>query len=113
MTYSVVAFDLAGNVGAPGNAKPLRAALLRKLIVSNLRIASLTLGPNPLVRVKGTISDAKARCRLRIGTGAWRFCRPKATGAFAVSLRAQGSDPVTLSLRDAIGRVKLQTLPVP
>ncbi|MDP9257902.1 MAG: hypothetical protein M3Q31_15305 [Actinomycetota bacterium] len=113
VTYSVVAFDLAGNVGAPGNAKPLRAALLRKLIVSNLRIASLTLGLNPLVRVKGTISDAKALCRLRIGTGAWRFCRPKATGAFAVSLRAQGSDPVTLSLRDAIGRVSLQTLPVP
>jgi hypothetical protein len=113
VTYSVVAFDLAGNLGAPGKAKPLRAALLRKLAVSNLRIASLTLGANPLVLIKGTVSDSKALCRARIGTGAWRFCRPQANGAFALSLRAQGSEPVTLSLRDALGRVKLQTLPVP
>ena len=34
--YSVVAVDLAGNVGAAGKAKPLRAALLRKLGVADL-----------------------------------------------------------------------------
>jgi hypothetical protein len=113
VTYAVVALDLAGNVGAAAKAKPLRAALLRKLTVWNLRIASLTLGANPLVRVKGTLSDSRALCRARIGTGAWRFCRSTASGAFAVSLRAQGSEPVTLSLRDALGRVKQQTLLVP
>jgi len=112
VTYSVVAFDLAGNVGAPGAARSLRAALLRKLQVSNLRIASLTLGAHTLVRVKGTVSDSRAFCRLRIGTGAWRFCRAKASGTFAVNLATQGSVPVTLSLRDALGRVNKQTLPV-
>jgi hypothetical protein len=112
VTYTVVAFDLAGNVGPARKAKPLRAALLRKLTVSNLRIASLTLGAHTLVRVKGTVSDSRAVCRLRIGTGAWRFCRAKASGSFAVNLVTQGSDPVTLSLRDALGRVNKQTLPV-
>jgi hypothetical protein len=112
VTYTVAAFDLAGNVGPARKAKPLRAALLRKLTVSNLRIASLTLGAHTLVRVKGTVSDSRAVCRLRIGTGAWRFCRAKASGTFAVNLAMQGSVPVTLSLRDALGRVKKQTLPV-
>ena len=31
VTYSVVAVDLAGNAGPPGKARPVRAALLRKL----------------------------------------------------------------------------------
>ena len=65
------------------------------------------------MRVKGTLSDAQAVCRLRIRSGAWRFCRAKPSGAFDVSLRAQGSMPVQVSLRDALGRVKLQTLPIP
>jgi hypothetical protein len=112
VTYSVVAVDLAGNVGAPGKARPLRAALLRKLTVSDLRIAGVTLGARPLVRVKGTISDAQALCRLRVGSGAWRSCRAAASGAFDVNLGAVGSEPVTLSLRDARGRVRLQTLRV-
>jgi hypothetical protein len=112
VTYSVVAFDLAGNVGPAGNARPLRAALLRKLTVSNLRIASLTLGARALVRVKGTLSDAKAVCRLRVGHGAWSACKARAGGSFDVSLRAHGAGAVTLSLRDALGRVKLQMLRV-
>ena len=37
VTYSVVAFDLVGNASPPGRAKPLRAALLRKLGVSHSR----------------------------------------------------------------------------
>jgi hypothetical protein len=113
VTYSVVAFDLAGNVGAAGHAKPLRAALLRKLAVSNLRIAALTLGARARVRVKGSLSDARAACTVRIGRGAWQPCRAKASGTFNVSLAAQGSKPVTLLLRDALGRVKQQTLAVP
>jgi chitodextrinase len=113
VTYSVVALDLAGNVGPAGKARPLRAALLRKLTVSNFRIASLTLGEHPLVRVEGTISDAHAVCRIRIGRGAWRGCRATAGGAFSVSLSASGSQPVTLSLRDQLGRTRLQTLSVP
>ena len=112
VTYSVVAFDLAGNVGAAGKARPLRAALLRKLRVSNFRITALTLGTRALLRVKGTISDSRAACRLRVGAGAWRPCRAAASGAFDVSLGADGSKPVTLSLRDELGRVKLQTLRV-
>ena len=113
VTYSVVAFDLSGNVGAAGKARPLRAALLRKLAVSNLRVAGVTVGERFVVRVKGTISDSQAVCRLRIRSGAWRFCRAKPSGAFDVSLRPQGSLPVQVSLRDALGRVKLQTLPIP
>lgn len=113
VTYSVVAFDLAGNVGPAGNARPLRAALLRKLTVSNLRIASLTLGARALVRVKGTLSDGKAVCRLRVGHGAWSACKARAGGSFDVSLRTHGAEAVTISLRDALGRVKLQKLRVP
>jgi hypothetical protein len=112
VSYSVVAIDLAGNAGPPGNARPVRAALLRRLAVANLRIASLTLGAHPLVRVKGTISDARAICRVRIGRGAWQRCRARASGAFSVSLAANGSQPVTLSLRDQLGRTTLATLSV-
>ena len=36
VTYSVVAVDLAGNLSPPGQAKPLRAALLRKLGASRV-----------------------------------------------------------------------------
>lgn len=114
VSYSVVAFDLAGNASDPGTAKPIRAALLRKLAVANLRVAGVTLGARALVRVKGTVSDAKALCRLRVGSGAWRPCKPRPDGAFVVSLGAPGSSTrVTLSLRDALGRTRLQTLRVP
>jgi hypothetical protein len=113
VTYSVVALDLAGNAGPAGKARPLRAALLRTLTVANFRIASLTLGAHPLVRVKGTISDARAACRVRVGRGAWQGCRAKANGAFSVSLSLNGSQPVTLLLRDQLGRTKLQTLSAP
>jgi gametolysin peptidase M11 len=112
VTYSVVALDLAGNAGPAGKARPLRAALLRKLAVANFRITSLTLGAHPLVRVKGTISDARAACRVRVGRGAWHGCRAKANGAFSVSLSPNGLQPVTLLLRDQLGRTKLQTLSV-
>jgi hypothetical protein len=110
VAYSVVAFDLSGNVGAAGKARPVRAALLRKLTVSNLRVAGLALGVHTQVLVEGTISDAQAVCRVRIGTGAWQSCRTKPNGAFSVSLRTQGSQPLEVSLRDALGRVRLQTL---
>ena len=113
MVYSVVAVDLAGNVGPAGKAKPLRAALLRKLAASGLKLAEITVGQRTLVRVKGRVSDAKARCRLRIGKGAWHGCKAKASGAFAVTLPPKGTTPVTLSLRDSLGRSKLQTLRVP
>ena len=102
--YSVVAVDLAGNVGAAGKAKPLRAALLRKLGVANLSAAQVIVGEQVFVRVKGKISDVKARCRLRIGKGAWHACRPKPNGSIAVNLPMRGGTPVTLSLRDALGR---------
>ena len=49
-------------------------------------------GTRTLVRVKGRVSDAKARCRLRIGKGAWRACKAKASGAFTVNLRREGHD---------------------
>jgi chitodextrinase len=112
--YSVVAVDLAGNTSFPGNALPLRAALLRKLGFSNLKSMRAKTGRRRLVRVKGSASDAKAQCRLRIGRAPWRLCRVKPTGAFDVSLRARSSKPVmlTLSLRDELGRVKQQTLRV-
>jgi hypothetical protein len=113
VTYSVVAFDQSGNTGPPGSARPLRAALMRRLAVANLRIAGLTLGPAETVHVKGTLSDAKAVCRLRIGRGAWRACKPRASGAFDVSLRLRGAARVAVSLRDALGRKRLQTLSVP
>ena len=44
--------------------------------------------------------------------GPWRPCKAAPSGAFAVSLPARGKKPVTLSLRDELGRVKLQTLRV-
>ena len=112
VTYSVVAIDLAGNIGPAGKATPLRAALLRKLGASGLRVARVTIGRRALLRVKGRLSDARARCRLRVAAAAWHACNARATGAFAASLPAAGSTPVTLSLRDALGRVKLQTLRV-
>jgi hypothetical protein len=112
VTYAVVARDLAGNLGPAAKAKPLRAALMRKLTASQLEVARVKSGLQTLVRVRGRVSDAKARCRLRVGTGPWHACKPKPDGAFAVSLAPQGTSPVTLSLRDARGRVKLQTLRV-
>ena len=112
MLYSVVAVDLGGNVGQAGDAKPLRAALFRKLGASGLKVSRVTVGARELLRVKGTVSDAKARCRLRVGSGGWHACKPKASGAFKVSLPARGLTPVTLSLKDQLGRVKLQTLRV-
>ena len=65
------------------------------------------------MRVKGKVSDVKARCRLRIGKGTWHACKPKPSGAIAVNLPARGTTPVTLSLRDSLGRSKRQTLRVP
>ena len=112
VTYSLVAVDLAGNAGPAVKARPLRSALLRKLAVANLRIASLTIGAHPLVRVKGTISDARAHCRVRVGRGAWRVCRARPNGAFSVTLAPNGTQPVTLSLRDQLGRTLHQTLDV-
>ena len=111
--YSVVAVDLAGNVGPAGKAKPLRAALLRKLGASALKVTRVTVGERELVRVKGKLSDSKARCRLRIGTGTWHACKAKPNGAFIVNLPPKDATPVTLSLRDSLGRTKLQTLRVP
>ena len=112
VTYSIVAFDLVGNASPPGAAKPLRAALLRKLGASRLKAVRVKSGKRKLVRVKGTVSDVQARCRLRIGKAAWRACKAKATGAFSVDLPAKGTTPVTLSLRDSIGRVKTLTVRV-
>jgi hypothetical protein len=112
VTYSVIALDLAGNASFPGEAKPLRAALLRKLGVSHVKVSRVKTGNRTRLRVRGTVSDAKARCRLRVGKGSWRACKAKANGAFDISLPAKGTTPVTLSLRDALGRVKLQTLRV-
>jgi hypothetical protein len=113
VTYSVTARDLAGNLGPAAKAKPLRAALMRKLAASQLKVARVRSGERTLVRVRGRVSDARARCRVRVGSGAWHACRPKADGAFSVNLPPQGATPVTLSLRDALGRAKLQTLRVP
>jgi hypothetical protein len=112
VTYSVVAVDAAGNAGPAEKARPVRAALLRKLAVSNLRIAGVALGPQALVTVKGTVSDARAVCRVRVGRGAWRRCRPNAGGHFSATLRTVGSQPVSISLRDQLGRVKQVSLPV-
>ena len=91
VTYSVVAFDLVGNASPPGAAKPLRAALLRKLGASRLKAVRVKSGKRTLVRVKGTVSDVQARCRLRVGKAAWRACKAKATGAFSVDLPAKGT----------------------
>jgi M6 family metalloprotease-like protein len=113
VTYSVIAFDLAGNASFPADARPLRAALLRKLGASHLKVRRVKAGTRTRLRVTGTISDVQARCRLRIGgAGLWYPCRARADGTFGVSVPARGTAPVTLSLRDARGRVKLQTLRV-
>jgi hypothetical protein len=110
VTYSVVAFDLVGNASAPGAAKPLRAALLRKLGASHLK-AKRTKGSS-LVRVQGTLSDVKAVCRIRLGHAKWRSCGVKASGAFSAKLRGEGAAQVTLSLRDELGRKKQLSLRV-
>ena len=111
--YSVVALDLSGNVGPATKAAPLRAALLRKLAASSLKVTRVTVGTRALVRVKGKVSDVQARCRLRIGSGSWHACKAKPSGAFIVNLPARGTTPVTLSLKDQLGRTKQQTLRVP
>lgn len=108
VTYSVVALDAAGNGGPAGKATPLRAALLRELGASRLK----AVRAKGKVRVKGTVSDVKASCRLRIGKGAWKPCKARSNGTFSVTLPAKGTTPVTLRLRDALGRVKVQTLRV-
>jgi hypothetical protein len=111
VTYSVVAFDAVGNAGPPGRAPPLRAALLRKLGASHLKVSRAK--PGKLVRVRGTLSDVRASCRLRPGRGAWHKCKVAAGGGFSVSLRGTHAKQLTLALRDEIGRVRLQTLRVP
>ena len=112
VAYSVAAVDLAGNVGPLGKARPVRATLLRKLRASGLRVARVTVGTRSLLHVRGRVSDAQARCRLRVGDGPWHPCKPKPSGVFATSIPAAGRAPVTLSLRDSLGRVKQQTLRV-
>jgi chitodextrinase len=111
VTYSVIAFDAVGNAGPAGVAKPLRAALLRKLGASHLKLSRAKVGK--LMRVRGTLSDVKAICRARLGRGAWHPCKVAASGAFSTSMRRTRAKLVTLALRDEIGRVRLQTLRVP
>jgi chitodextrinase len=113
VTYSVVAVDLAGNVGAAGKARPLRAALLRALRVTNLRVARHRAGTRPMVRVAGRLSDPKAVCRVRVGGRRGVPCGATAGGAFAVSVHADRSEPLRLSLRDARGRELVRTLRIP
>ena len=110
VTYSVIAFDLVGNAGPPTAAPPVRAALLRKLGASHLKVSRKARG---LVRVTGTVSDVKAVCRLRLSHSAWHGCKVKASGALSANLRRKGAKWVTLSLRDELGRVRQQTLRVP
>jgi hypothetical protein len=112
VTYSVVAFDLPGNASLPGTAKPLRAALLRSLGASRLSAVRAKSGKHKVVRVRGTVSDVQANCRLRLGRGKWHLCKPKSSGGFDVKLPVNGAALVKLSLRDALGRVRLQTLRV-
>ena len=112
MTYSVVAFDRFGNASRPGSAAPVRAALLRTLGASHLRAVRVKGRGRKRVRVSGIVSDAKARCRLRVGARSPHDCKARANGAFSVTLAGGGSAPVTLLLRDALGRVRLQTLRV-
>jgi hypothetical protein len=112
VVYSVVAFDAVGNAGPPGLARPLRAALLRKLGASHLKVSRAKA--SRLVRVRGILSDVKASCRLRSGHGsAWHKCKVSASGSFSVSLRGTRTKQLTLALRDELGRVRLQTLRVP
>ena len=112
VVYSVVAFDAVGNASAPGLARPLRAALLRKLGASHLKVSRAKA--SRLVRVRGILSDVKASCRLRSGHGsAWHKCKVSASGSFSASLRGTRMRQLTLALRDELGRVRLQTLRVP
>ena len=110
VSYSVVAFDTVGNASPPGAAPPLRAALLRQLGASHLKVKRAR--KSTLVQVTGILSDAKAICRLRLGRGAWHRCKVKPSSAFAVSARGKRVKQATLSLRDELGRVRLQTLRV-
>ncbi|MDP9257903.1 MAG: hypothetical protein M3Q31_15310 [Actinomycetota bacterium] len=111
VTYSVVGFDAVGNASPPGQAPPLRAALLRKLGASHLKVSRAKAGR--LVRIKGTLSDVRASCRLQPGRGAWHKCKVASGGGFSVSLRSTHAKQLTLALHDEIGRVRLQTLRVP
>jgi chitodextrinase len=111
VTYSVIAFDLVGNASPPGAAPPVRAALLRKLGASHLKVSRKK--PGRLVRVTGTLSDVKASCRLRLTHGAWHACKVDARGAFSVQVRGGRARLATLLLRDELGRVRQQTLRVP
>ena len=72
-------------------AKPLRAALLRKLGASRVKAVRVKRGKRKLVRVKGTVSDVEARCRLRVGKAGWRACKAKPNGAFSVDLPARAA----------------------
>jgi hypothetical protein len=110
VSYSVVAFDQVGNASAPGAALPLRAALLRQLGASHLKVKRARR--STLVQVTGILSDARAICRLRLGRGTWHRCKVKQNSAFAVSARGKRVKQATLSLRDELGRVRLQTLRV-
>jgi hypothetical protein len=111
VTYSVIAFDAVGNASPPALAKPLRAALLRKLGASHLKISRAKA--SKLVRVQGTLSDVKASCRARVGRTAWHRCKVAAGGRFSVSLRGTRAKQLLLALGDEIGRVRLQTLRIP
>jgi hypothetical protein len=111
VTYSVVAFDAVGNASPPALAPAVRAALLRRLGAANLKVTRPK--PGRFVRVQGTLSDARAVCRARLGRGAWQACRVAPSGAFSVGLRRTGARQVTLALRDEIGRVRVQILPAP
>jgi chitodextrinase len=111
LTYTVVAVDVAGNIGPPGTARPLRVALLRPLGASRLKVAHAR--GQALVRVTGVLSDARAACRLRLGRGAWHRCTIRSGGAFAVKVRGKLARRATLWLRDELGRVRQQTLRVP
>jgi hypothetical protein len=111
VTYSVIALDAAGNASPPSAAEPLRAALLRKLRALRLTVSRPKAGK--LVRVQGTLSDPQALCRVRLDRGAWRGCKIAAGGAFRANLRGRAARRVTVYLRDELGRVKLQTLPIP
>jgi hypothetical protein len=111
VTYSVVAFDLVGNASAPGTAPSVRAALLRKLGASHLKV--LRAKRSRLVHVTGTLSDVRAVCRLRLARGGWHPCKVKASGAFSVKVRGGRARQATLMLRDELGRVRQQTLRVP
>jgi hypothetical protein len=111
VAYSVVAFDQVGNASPASAAAPVRAALLRALGASHLKVKRAR--KSTLVRVTGILSDANAVCRLRLGRAAWHACKTKpGSSAFSVSVRGKRVKLATLSLRDELGRVRLQTLRV-